>query len=72
MSNILNPMTAQIPSAFGMPVSGHARGTAAVCATGIATSVVRDRSAVTATGEAVKGLTQGYFPGNSAWRPPTC
>jgi hypothetical protein len=72
MSNILNPMTAQIPSAFGMPVSGHALGTSTVCATGIATSVVRDRKAVTGTDEAVKGLAQGYFPGNSAWSPPIC
>lgn len=68
MSNILNPMTAQIPSAFGMPVSGHARGSATVCATGIGTSVVRDRNAVLGTDEAIKG----YFPGNTAWRPPTC
>jgi hypothetical protein len=69
VSNILNPMTAQTPSAFGMPVSGHALGTSTVCRTGIATSVVRDRKAVNG---AVMGLTQGYFPGTSAWRPPNC
>lgn len=68
MSNILNPMTAQIPSAFGMPVSGHALGTATVCATGVGTSVVRDRMTVLGADAAIKG----YFPGNTAWRPPNC
>lgn len=62
-------------SCFGMPISGHAFG-AAVPATDtrIATTlVVRDR--VAATQGAVKGgmgLAQAYFPGTSAWRPPTC
>ena len=67
--------TAPNPSCFGMPISGHAFG-AAVPATEsrIATTlVVRDRAA--ATQGAVKGgmgLAQAYFPGTSAWRPPTC
>jgi hypothetical protein len=69
MSNINIPMTAQIPSAFGMPVSGHAFGATTVCATAVATSVVRDRKAVKG---ADTGLAQGYFPGTSAWRPPNC
>jgi hypothetical protein len=68
-------MTANSPSCFGMPISGHAFG-ASVPATDsrIATTfVVRDRAA--ATQGAVKGgmgLAQAYFPGTSAWRPPTC
>ncbi len=63
MINILNPMTAQIPSPSGMPISGHA------CATGFATLVVRDLVGVKG---ADLGRTQGYFPGTSAWRPPNC
>ena len=68
-------MTAQTPSCFGMPISGHAFG-ASVSATDsrfVTTTVVRDRAA--ATQGAVKGgmgLAQAYFPGTSAWRPPTC
>ena len=33
------------------------------------TFVVRDRKAITG---ADMGLVQGYFPGTTAWRPPTC
>ena len=69
MINILNPMTAQIPSASGMPAYGHALGTTTVCATAVGTSVVRDRKAVIGAGT---DLVQGYFPGTSAWRPPNC
>ena len=69
MITIKNPMTAQVPSASGMPVSGHAFGSTATCATAPTTSVVRDRKAITG---ADMGLVQGYFPGTSAWRPPTC
>jgi hypothetical protein len=68
MNSITNPMTAQIPSASGMPAYGHV-GSSTSCATGVATSVVRDRQAVIG---ADKGLAQGYFPGTSAWRPPNC
>ena len=60
-------MTAQNPSCFGMPMSGHAFGT---------TTVVRERVAAIALRhgcrQAGPGLTQSYFPGNSAWRPPSC
>ena len=72
-------MTAQTPSRFVMPISGHAfgattRGTDA-CTT--ATLVVRERGTVIATGtkgaaKADMGLAQSYFPGTTAWRPPTC
>lgn len=79
MSNILNPMTAQTPSAFGTPMSGHAFGSTSVrvlgigSGTGIGTSVVRDRKAVIGAGSgADTGLAQGYFAGTSAWRPPNC
>ena len=70
-------MTAQTPSAFGMPISGHSFGATTratdVCAAA-ATVVVRDRAVITA-GAGAKGdmgLAPSYFPGTSAWRPPTC
>ncbi len=63
MKNTMTLMTAQTPSdvrmpVVAMPISGHAFGAAAVCVNG-------------ATGTDL-GLTQGYFPGTSAWRPPNC
>jgi hypothetical protein len=64
-------MTAQTPSCFGMPISGHDFG-ASIPATEsrlATTTVVRDRAA--AAQGAVKG-GMAYFPGTSAWRPPTC
>ena len=57
MFSTMTHETAQIPSTIGMPS----------CAS--ATSVVRDRKAVAGIGT---GLVRGYFPGTSAWRPPTC
>jgi hypothetical protein len=73
MNSFTNPKTAQVPSASGMPAAsfahGMAIGTTSICATGVGTSVVRDRQAVIG---ADLGLAQGYFPGTPAWRPPTC
>ena len=75
MSKTMTTMTAQIPSSFGMPTSGHATGSTlgriagSVEACALATAVVRDRKAVAGIGT---GLVQGYFPGTTAWRPPTC
>ena len=71
-SNITNTMTAQTPSSFGMSTCGHATMATVWNLSIGATSVVRDRQAAT-TGD-VKGdmgLALGYFPGTSAWRPPT-
>ena len=70
-------MTAQTPSAFGMPISGHTFFVSATEArSAVATTiVVRDRKAVIGTNGAVKagmGLAQSYFPGTSAWSPPIC
>ncbi|GAB6984032.1 hypothetical protein [Nocardioides pyridinolyticus] len=72
-------MTAQTPSAFGMPISGHTFGVITpatdACAAAATTLVVRERAAIAAVKSAVKGdmgLAQSYFPGTSAWRPPTC
>jgi len=69
MNNTKLWMTAQNPSCFGMPMSSHAFGAGT-------TAVVRERvAAIAGATDAVKpglGLTQSYFPGNSAWRPPTC
>ena len=62
-------MAAQIPSGFGMPMSGHAFGAGT-------TTAVRERVAdIAGIKGAVKAdrvLAPSYFPGNSAWRPPTC
>jgi len=58
-------MATSIPSSFGMPICGHAFETTL---SGFGTtSVVRDRQAV-AKGD--MGLAD-YFPGTSAWRPPS-
>jgi len=72
-------MTAQNPSCFGMPISGgHAFG-AAPTATDVrrtaTTTVVRERGTDLAAVKGTKGdmgLAQSYFPGTTAWRPPTC
>ena len=75
MIKTMTTMTAQIPSSFGMPTSGHATGSTLGRITGsaagyaVATSVVCDRKAAAGIGT---GLVQGYFPGTTAWRPPTC
>ncbi|GAA4735744.1 hypothetical protein GCM10023350_19490 [Nocardioides endophyticus] len=62
-------MTAQNPSCFGLPMSRHAFGART-------TFVVRERVAdiagIKGAAKADRVLTQSYFPGNSAWRPPTC
>lgn len=78
MNSIKSWKTAQSPSPFGMPISGHTFGVTTratdVC-TAAATLVVRDRAAVigstTGTTEDA-ALNQSYFPGTPAWRPPTC
>lgn len=64
------PMTAQIPSHFGVPACGRAFVTASD-AFGT-TSVVRERQAAIVTGD-VKGDMglRAYVPGTSAWRPPS-
>jgi hypothetical protein len=81
MNNTKLWMTAQIPSGFGMPVSGHAFD-ATTCArlvdvqgtTVSAVRIERDLVAgITSTKAAVKGdMGSAYFPGTSAWRPPNC
>ncbi len=71
--------TAQTPSAFGMPISGHSYGVTPratdVCAAAATALVVRERAVIAAatgahTGDA--GVAASDFPGTSAWRPPTC
>ena len=65
-------VTAQIPSGFGMPVSGAISGTGlgmtetigAVCTA--PTFAVRDRHV------AGVAVAQAYRPGSTAWSPPTC
>ena len=70
-------MTAQTPSAFGMPISSHTFCVSATEArSAVATTlVVRDRKALVGTNGVDKadlGLAQSYFPGTSAWSPPIC
>jgi len=75
VNSTVTQMTAQIPSIFGMPTSAHAAGSTfgriagSATAPAVATSVVCDRKDVAGIGT---GLVQGYFPGTTAWRPPTC
>ena len=70
-------MTAQTPSAFGMPISSHTFGVSVIearCAAGT-TLVVRDRQAFVDTVGAVKAdraASPSYFPGTNAWSPPIC
>jgi hypothetical protein len=67
-------MTAQTPSGFGMPISGHTFGmcTPAADRRSATTIAVRDRVAgAAAATKREMGLAQS-FPGTSAWRPPTC
>jgi hypothetical protein len=71
MMNAKLAMTAHTPSRFGMPICGPDFGATTPAAA--AAPVVRER--VLGTADAVKGamgLVQSYFPGTSAWRPPTC
>lgn len=72
-------MTAQTPSAFGMPICGHvlvpsarATGENSALAT---TLVVRDRAVIAGTAGAVKtdrAFVPSYVPGTTAWSPPIC
>jgi hypothetical protein len=76
MNNTKLSMTAQTPSAFGMPISGHAFGSTTP-ATDVCSPawlrVVRERTAAIAgTAKADMGLAQSYSRGTTAWRPPTC
>lgn len=74
MNSIKLCTTVQSPSAFGMPISGgHALGLLTDVRTAV---VVRERAGIAA---ATQGATKGdmglaptYFPGTTAWRPPTC
>ena len=66
-------MTAQTPSAFGMPISSHTFGVSVIearCAAGT-TLVVRDRQAFGAV-KADRAAAPSYFPGTTAWSPPIC
>jgi hypothetical protein len=70
-------MTAQSPSAFGMPISSHTFCVSAIEGrSAVATTlVVRDRQAFIGTNGVDKadlGLAPSYFPGTRAWSPPTC
>lgn len=61
-----NPSRIDLPvygRAFGMPAGAHADSTPCGTVRGIAG--VRVKSAFIT-------LTQGAFPGTSAWRPPIC
>ncbi len=70
MMTLTNPMTAQIPSAFGMPVVGCARTTAArIVVSRVEATIVDDRKGGFASD---LGLIPDSFWGTTAWRPPIC
>ena len=82
MSSTMTKTAARIPSTFAMPTTGSAfiagQGCPVVAtvvgaadARALATPVVRDRKLAAATGSIVS-QAQAYFPGTSAWRPPSC
>lgn len=77
MNSIKLQLTAQTPSCFGTPISGHAFGAFAPAGDSriAATTLVRERVVLMATTGGAKGdlgMTQPYFPGTHAWRPPIC
>jgi hypothetical protein len=77
MNSIKLRTTAQFPSYFAMPMSGHAFGASSLVAGSCpsAALVVRERAvAADVAGAATAGLRFGAttIPGTSAWRPPTC
>ena len=70
-------MTAQTPSAFGMPISSHTFGVSVIEARCSATTtlVVRERQAFLGTNGAIKAdraAAPSYVPGTTAWSPPIC
>ncbi|MBZ5740690.1 hypothetical protein [Nocardioides mangrovi] len=78
-------MTAETPSDFGMPTTGCAfgvttasrraavQGTAVSAAAPATATLVRERKAIVGSGiDGHLGLVQSYFPGTTAWRPPSC
>ena len=74
MNSIKLSTTVQTPSAFGMPICG---GHAFDVTTGAGTAtVVRERDGIVAAATGATkgdmGLAPSYFPGTSAWRPPSC
>ena len=75
MNSIKTQMAAQIPSDVRMPMSGHASCASTIRTAGTAV-VLRERTGIVAptagTTDGDLGLAQSYFPGTSAWRPPTC
>lgn len=75
MNSITTQMAAQTPSGIRMPKSGHASCASTLSATATAV-VLRERTGVIAptagTTDGDLGLAQSYFPGTSAWRPPSC
>jgi hypothetical protein len=68
--SIKSQMTAQTPS-FGMSAYGHTSVEAAAIS-GIAGVQVSTCARVRHIGDMDLATTQGYFPGTSAWRPPSC
>jgi len=77
MNSNMTWMTAQTPSAFGMPISGHTFGVSVIEARWSATTtlVVRERQAVLDTFGAIKAdraAAPSYVPGTTAWSPPIC
>ena len=78
MNSNMTWMTAQNPSRFGMPISGHAFGVTprATDSCTAAALVVRERQAglgsLTGAIKGDTGFAKTYVRGTTAWRPPTC
>jgi hypothetical protein len=75
-----NPMTAQIPSTFGMPAYGCAPAASTTVRSAVV--AVAPRSVVAGESSAQRdreiafagelGLGRATFTGTTAWRPPIC
>jgi hypothetical protein len=74
-----NPMTAQIPSTFGMPAYGCVPAASSAVRSAV---VVAPHAVVAGEGSALRdreiafagelGLGRATFTGTTAWRPPIC
>jgi hypothetical protein len=71
-SNITRTMTAQSPSAFGMPAYGQT-SVERVAVPALAGAQVWTCARIRhIDGTGLVMATKGDFPGTRAWRPPTC
>ncbi len=76
MNSTITRTTVQTPSPIGMPTCGHAFRVTTDVRTAATALAVRERDAIVAAAQGATkgdmGLAPSYFPGTSAWRPPSC